>query len=131
MWGKIMSSKKTKGKPAEGDKKIGFKLRTLRNKVGLSQGQLGSRIGLSFQQIQKYEKGLNRISGLRLYEISKIFEVELSYFFEELDEPLNEQLQAYRRSLPIQKFKGVLPEKNLRFELNIFDHKAQTAQTSI
>ena len=50
--------------------------------VGMSQEQLGERLGLTFQQIQKYEKGTNRVSASRLWEMSKVFDVPISFFFE-------------------------------------------------
>ncbi len=50
--------------------------------MGLSQEALGDELNLSFQQVQKYERGTNRISASRLYEISRILDVQISYFFE-------------------------------------------------
>lgn len=55
--------------------------------MGVSQEQLGARLGLTFQQIQKYEKGQNRIGAGRLFRISQILEVPVQYFYEGL--PLN------------------------------------------
>ena len=51
--------------------------------IGMSQEKLGELLGLTFQQVQKYEKGTNRISASRLADISKILEVSPGYFFEE------------------------------------------------
>ena len=53
----------------------------------MSQEALGEKVGLSFQQIQKYEKGANRISASRLFELTRILEVEISYFFEGMKHP--------------------------------------------
>ena len=64
---------------------IGARLRTRRLMMHMSQEALGERLSLTFQQIQKYEKGINRISASRLYEISKILDVPLGYFFESLE----------------------------------------------
>ena len=61
---------------------VGMKLRWLRSKRRVSQEKLGDRLGVTFQQVQKYEKGSNRVSASRLYEIAKILEVDISYFFE-------------------------------------------------
>jgi transcriptional regulator with XRE-family HTH domain len=55
--------------------------------MGMSQEKLGEEIGLTFQQIQKYEKGSNRISASRLYQISRILNVPVQYFFEDVPEP--------------------------------------------
>ena len=61
---------------------VGKKLKFRRNILGLSQEQLGKEIGITFQQIQKYEKGLNRISSGRLYDLAKILNVDIKNFFE-------------------------------------------------
>ncbi|MGV3278882.1 helix-turn-helix domain-containing protein [Rickettsiales bacterium LUAb2] len=67
--------------PTEVDKYAGLQLRKLRLERGMSQRDLASRLGITFQQIQKYEKGLNRIGIGRLYDICTILEVKPSYFF--------------------------------------------------
>lgn len=61
---------------------IGKKLRQLRNMSGMSQDALASEAGITFQQIQKYEKGVNRVSASRLYDFSKILGVDVKTFFE-------------------------------------------------
>ena len=71
-----------KGKPHDVDIHVGGRVRLRRSALGLSQDQLGAAIGLSFQQIQKYERGANRIGASRLYEMSKILQTPISYFFE-------------------------------------------------
>ena len=63
------------------EKKIGEKIRELRKLHGLSQMELAERLGLSFQQIQKYEKGMTRISVSRLSDISEVFGVDITEFF--------------------------------------------------
>ena len=68
--------------PDEVDAHIGARLRLRRQAVGISQEQLGAALGLTFQQIQKYEKGLNRIGAGRLFRISEILDVDISYFYE-------------------------------------------------
>ena len=131
MWGKTMTNKKAKSRITENDKKIGLELRVLRRKAKMSQSALGQALDLTFQQIQKYEKGSNRISALRLYQISKIFDVEIDHFFKCVDIPYSQQLKTYKQNQPIQKFKGVLPEKKLRFELSIFDQATSSTQTLV
>lgn len=71
-----------KGKPHDVDIHVGGRVRLRRSALGLSQDQLGAAVGLSFQQIQKYERGANRIGASRLYEMSKILHIPISYFFE-------------------------------------------------
>jgi transcriptional regulator with XRE-family HTH domain len=61
---------------------VGGRVRMRRIEVEMSQQTLGSHIGLTFQQIQKYEKGMNRIGASRLQQIGKILEVPVAYFFE-------------------------------------------------
>lgn len=70
--------------PRETDIHIGRRLREARLARGLSQGTLGKMLGITFQQVQKYESGANRIGGSRLWDISSILEVSVSYFFEGL-----------------------------------------------
>lgn len=63
------------------DAHIGSRLRLRRLMLGMSQEALGESLSVTFQQVQKYEKGTNRISASRLYYIASIFDVPLSYFF--------------------------------------------------
>lgn len=65
------------------DIKIGEKIKNTRKAWGLSQIDLAEKVGISFQQIQKYEKGNTRISVMRLYQIAEALGVDISYFFEE------------------------------------------------
>ncbi len=64
------------------DAHVGSRVRLRRMLVGLSQERLGEGMGLTFQQIQKYEKGVNRIGASRLFHISQILEVPVQFFFE-------------------------------------------------
>jgi transcriptional regulator with XRE-family HTH domain len=68
------------------DVAIGKKLRMFRSSCGLSQGDLAEKTGISFQQIQKYEKGINRVSASRLFEFAQIFNVAIQDFFENVFE---------------------------------------------
>src|SRR5215212_796589 len=67
------------------DIRVGARLRLRRNMLGLSQEKLGEAIGLTFQQVQKYERGANRIGASRLYELSRILDVPVSFFFDDTD----------------------------------------------
>lgn len=64
------------------DKHVGRRLRWRRRELNFSQEKLGEMLGLTFQQIQKYEKGVNRISAGRLFEIAKLLNTNISYFFQ-------------------------------------------------
>ena len=66
------------------DRHIGSKLRERRLEIGMSQEALADLLGITFQQIQKYEKGANRVAASRLYAISKALDVSVSYFFDGL-----------------------------------------------
>jgi transcriptional regulator with XRE-family HTH domain len=64
------------------DKHVGSRVRMRRMMLGMSQGKLGDALGLTFQQVQKYEKGTNRIGASRLQHISHILRVPVPFFFE-------------------------------------------------
>jgi transcriptional regulator with XRE-family HTH domain len=64
------------------DKHVGARVRMRRMMLGMSQEKLGNSLGLTFQQVQKYEKGTNRIGASRLQQISHILQVPVSFFFE-------------------------------------------------
>jgi transcriptional regulator with XRE-family HTH domain len=66
------------------DGHVGGRVRLRRMLLGISQEKLGEQLGLTFQQIQKYEKGVNRISASRLFDLAQVLRVPVQYFFEEL-----------------------------------------------
>ena len=66
------------------DRHVGRRVCEKRISLGYNQTELGRALGLTFQQIQKYEKGTNRISSSKLYEIANFFKVDIAYFFEGL-----------------------------------------------
>lgn len=68
------------------DAHVGARVRLRRMLVGMSQERLGELLGVTFQQVQKYEKGANRIGASRLYEVSRILEVPVQFFFDDLPE---------------------------------------------
>jgi transcriptional regulator with XRE-family HTH domain len=67
------------------DVQVGSRVRLRRNMLGLSQERLGEAIGLTFQQVQKYERGANRIGASRLHELSRVLDVPVSFFFDDTD----------------------------------------------
>src|SRR5689334_21165977 len=71
--------------PNPTDVQVGARLRLRRNMLGLSQERLGEAIGLTFQQVQKYERGANRIGASRLHELSRVLDVPVSFFFDDTD----------------------------------------------
>jgi transcriptional regulator with XRE-family HTH domain len=70
------------------DRHVGGQLRLRRAQIGMTQAELGGKLGLSFQAVQKYETGENRISASRLYQLARLLEVSPAYFFEGLGEPV-------------------------------------------
>jgi transcriptional regulator with XRE-family HTH domain len=64
------------------DVQVGNRVRIRRMLIGMSQEKLGEMLGLTFQQVQKYEKGVNRIGAGRLYDVSRILGVPIDYFYE-------------------------------------------------
>ncbi len=63
---------------------VGARLRVRRTLLGMSQTMLGEAIGLTFQQVQKYENGKNRISASRLFDLSRVLDVPIAYFFDDM-----------------------------------------------
>src|SRR5580700_1835689 len=72
-------------KPSPIDVHVGSRVRLRRNMLGLSQEKLGGAIGLTFQQVQKYERGANRIGASRLHDLSRVLDVPVSFFFDDTD----------------------------------------------
>lgn len=73
----------SKKKPNPIDAHVGARIRMRRNMLGMSQEKLGESLGITFQQIQKYEKGTNRVGASRLQAIASIMEVPPAFFFRE------------------------------------------------
>jgi transcriptional regulator with XRE-family HTH domain len=74
-------------KPNPTDVHVGSRIRLRRTLLGMSQEKLGEAIGLTFQQVQKYERGANRVGASRLYDLSKVLDVPVAFFFEEMAAP--------------------------------------------
>lgn len=72
-------------KPHPIDVHVGSRVRLRRNMLGMSQDKLGDSLGLTFQQIQKYEKGVNRIGASRIFQIAKILGVPIQFLFDDYD----------------------------------------------
>lgn len=82
------------GNPNPIDVHVGIRVRLRRTLLGLSQGQLGKAVGLTFQQVQKYERGSNRISASRLFDLSRALDVPINFFFDAMDEGVEAQSPA-------------------------------------
>lgn len=70
-------------RPNPVDVHVGNRVRLQRMLIGISQEKLGERLGLTFQQVQKYEKGINRIGASRLFELSRVLGVPVQFFYED------------------------------------------------
>lgn len=79
------------GTPRPVDMHVGKRVRLRRTLLGMSQERLGQAIGLTFQQIQKYERGANRIGASRLFELSRVLDVPVSFFFDDMADDIKER----------------------------------------
>ncbi|MFN3076860.1 MAG: helix-turn-helix domain-containing protein [Alphaproteobacteria bacterium] len=79
------------------DRHVGSRIRERRIMLGLSQQQMADMIGVTYQQAHKYERGINRISAGRLFEIAQVLGVTVSYFFESMDADRGSDLTARQR----------------------------------
>src|SRR6187397_1443106 len=84
----------------EVDAHVGQRMRKRRESLGMSQGQLGAQLGLTFSQVQKYEKGANRIGAGRLYILASLLDVPIEYFFEELSGTTERVAHSHRPVVP-------------------------------
>jgi len=82
------------------DVHVGRRLRLKRTIMGLSQEAVGKEIGVTFQQIQKYERGINRMGASRLYDFAKVLRVPIQYFFEGFGDYASEEVNAYALGEP-------------------------------
>lgn len=99
------------------DVHIGRKLRERRVGRGLSQAALAERLGITFQQVQKYESGANRIGGSRLWELSRALGVPVGYFFEGLEEGAaagGAEPPLSRQSLELARAINAIPEGEIK-----------------
>ena len=112
----------------EFDKIIGTRLKALRIAKGLSQTELGSRIGISFQQIQKCEKGSNRIGSGRLWQFCEVLGTTSSQFFSELE---NAQGQSRKPKIIDPEWSSMLTRQNHRLVKNFMKIENYTHKVSL
>ena len=93
------------------DAHVGKRIRHRRWMVGMTQQQLADKVGIKFQQIQKYETGMNRVSASRLWDIAETLGVNIGFFFEGIDE-------AREAKSPRYAFKISLSYRSLSIESN-------------
>ncbi|GEO82445.1 helix-turn-helix domain-containing protein [Pararhodospirillum oryzae] len=88
---------KTTGRASDADRHVGRRIRERRVMLGLSQQQMADMIGVTYQQAHKYERGINRISAGRLYEIAQVLGVPVNFFFDGLDQEEEGPVSARQR----------------------------------
>ncbi len=85
-------------RPSPIDVHVGSRVRLRRTLLGMSQERLGEALGLTFQQIQKYERGVNRIGASRLFDLSRVLDVPISFFFDDMPATVGGSQSFARRS---------------------------------
>ncbi len=98
---------------------VGKRIRHRRWMIGMTQQQLADKVGIKFQQIQKYETGMNRVSASRLWDIAETLGVEISFFFEGLTEgaapaPVQADILADKEALDLVRSYYAIPEAQRR-----------------
>jgi transcriptional regulator with XRE-family HTH domain len=81
------------------DRHVGLRIRMRRKELGVSQERLADAVGLTFQPVQTYERGANRVSASRLWEIAAALQVPIGYFYEGLPEPNDDSVAPARRDV--------------------------------
>jgi len=84
----FMASSDKESRPSPIDIHVGGRIRLRRTLMGMSQERLGEALGLTFQQVQKYERGVNRVGASRLFDLSRVLDVSISFFFDDMPEPI-------------------------------------------
>ncbi|MER5172794.1 helix-turn-helix transcriptional regulator [Thioclava sp. GXIMD2076] len=101
------------------DAHVGKRIRHRRWMIGVTQQQLADKVGIKFQQIQKYETGMNRVSASRLWDISEALDVPISFFFEGLDGQVDKKevegdILADKEALALVRSYYAIPEEQRR-----------------
>jgi transcriptional regulator with XRE-family HTH domain len=118
-------------------RRIGIRIRMRRNEAGLTQTELGERLGVTFQQIQKYEKGVNRVGGARLAQLAEALGVNVEFFYRGIefavsDEPrppaLVESFIASKIGLRTARAFAAITDENMRTAvINLIEAAAKGA----
>ena len=95
------------------DAHAGSRVKLRRKLMGLSQAKLGDAVSLTFQQIQKYERGVNRMGGSRLYQFAQILDVPVSFFFDDMPADLDDMAPAVETVVIDQIEKTEIPEEEV------------------
>ncbi|MCA1907897.1 MAG: helix-turn-helix domain-containing protein [Magnetospirillum sp.] len=90
------------GKPNPIDVHVGARVRLRRTLMGMSQEKLGEALGLTFQQVQKYERGANRVGASRLYDLSRVLDVPVSFFYDDMPDGVAEASPAQIAGIAVE-----------------------------
>ncbi|MDE2514794.1 MAG: helix-turn-helix transcriptional regulator [Rhodospirillales bacterium] len=103
-------------RPSPIDVHVGSRIRLRRTLLGMSQERLGEALGLTFQQVQKYERGVNRVGASRLFDLSRVLDVPISFFFDDMPDNIASSFGGGlpRRTAGIQE----IPEASADDSLN-------------
>ncbi len=118
-------------KPNPTDVHVGARVRLRRTLLGMSQEKLGDAIGLTFQQVQKYERGANRVGASRLFDLSRVLDVPVSFFFEDMVtavERYDADPMLKRETLELVRAYYKIPDPHIRRRL--FDLAKALAKSS-
>lgn len=86
-------------RPSPIDVHVGGRVRLRRTLLGMSQEKLGEALGLTFQQVQKYERGVNRIGASRLFDLARVLDVPIGFFFDDMPDSLGGSMNPTRRAV--------------------------------
>ncbi len=103
-------------KPSPVDVHVGERVRQRRKLLGMTQTGLGDALGLTFQQVQKYERGANRISASRLCDLSRVLDVSIGYFFEDMPPEVVVGSLAAKRRGKAKKLPSIEPDPMVKRE---------------
>jgi transcriptional regulator with XRE-family HTH domain len=110
------ADKDSLGKPNPIDIHVGSRVRLRRTLLGMSQEKLGEAIGLTFQQVQKYERGANRIGASRLFDLARVLDVPVAYFFEEMSAEVAQRTPSRIKGLGESKSGPIAPDPMIKRE---------------
>lgn len=111
------------GEPNPIDVHVGNRIRLRRTLLGLSQEKLASLLGLTFQQVQKYERGMNRVGASRLWDIGKVLEVPINFFYEDMDKDVANQSPRMFSAADAQSQQSFLNEDEAVYDADPMQRK--------
>jgi len=113
----VPTGDRREGGPNPVDVHVGGRVRLRRTLLGMSQEKLGEAIGLTFQQVQKYERGANRVGASRLFDLSRVLDVPVGFFFDEMPDDVAASSPAQRpgsgRPVPEQELDPMVKRETL------------------